>query len=135
MFKSRHFSAVDMRIMLKTRRKTSHKGDNGNALIIGGSENYIGAPALVGMAALATLRSGADLVTVAAPSKVAWAINCISPDIITRKIKCKNFTEENIPRVLDFASQADVVVIGNGISFTPGAQDFMLGISHLWTSQ
>lgn len=77
---------------LKPRKRVSHKGQNGHVLVIGGSEDYIGAPALVGMAALAVLRSGADLVTVAAPAKVAWAINCISPDIITKKIQYTNTT-------------------------------------------
>lgn len=111
--------------MLKPRKKSSHKGDNGKVLIIGGSEDYIGAPTLVGLSAMATLRSGADLVTVAAPEKVAWAINCISPDIITKKIKCKNFTRKEVGEVLKLAKDADVVEIGNGIAFTPGAKEFM----------
>ncbi len=111
--------------MLKPRKKTSHKGDNGNVVIIGGSEDYIGAPALVGMAALATLRSGADLVTVIAPEKVAWAINCIAPDIITKKIPCRNFSQKNVKQILQLTKDADVVEIGNGIAFTPGAKEFM----------
>ncbi len=112
-------------IVLKPRKKTSHKGDNGTVLVVGGSEDYIGAPALVGMSAMAVLRSGADLVIVAAPEKVAWAINTIAPDLITKKIKCDNFTPKNIPEVLALAEKADVVEIGNGISFTPGAAEFM----------
>lgn len=112
-------------MQLKSRRKTSHKGDNGTVLVIGGSEDYIGAPALVGMAALATLRSGADLAIVAAPEKVAWAINRISPDIITKKIKCRNFTPKNVNEIIRLAEKADVVEIGNGIAFTPGAAEFM----------
>ncbi len=115
---------------LLPRKKTSHKGDNGTVLIIGGSEDYIGAPALVGMAALAVLRSGADLVAVAAPAKVAWAINCIAPDIITRKIKCRNFTPRNANEVVKLAEKADVVEIGNGIAFTPEAKEFMQQV--LW---
>lgn len=112
-------------IVIKPRRKKSHKGENGTVLVIGGSEDYIGAPALVGMSALAVLRSGADLVTIAAPEKVAWAINAISPDLITKKIKCTNFTPDNVHAVLELANKADVVEIGNGISFTPGAREFM----------
>lgn len=110
---------------MQPRKRSSHKGDNGVVLVIGGSEDYIGAPALVGMSALAVLRSGADLVYVAAPEKVAWAVNCISPDVITRKIKCKNFSVKNVNEVLKLSKDADVVVIGNGISFTPGAKEFM----------
>ncbi len=112
-------------IVLKPRKKSSHKGDNGTVLVIGGSEDYVGAPALVGMGALAVLRSGADLVTVAAPEKVAWAINSLSPDLITKKIKCANFSPKDVPEVLELASKADIVEIGNGIAFTPGAREFM----------
>ncbi len=111
--------------MLKPRKRSSHKGQNGVVLVIGGSEEYIGAPALVGMSALAVLRSGADLVYVAAPEKVAWAINCISSDVITRKIKCENFSVKNVSEVLRLSKDVDVVVIGNGIAFTPGAKEFM----------
>ncbi|VVB81660.1 ADP-dependent (S)-NAD(P)H-hydrate dehydratase [uncultured archaeon] len=106
--------------MLIPRKRSSHKGDNGVVLIIGGSEDYIGAPALVGMSALAVLRSGADLVYVAAPEKVAWAINRIAPDIITRKIKCRNFSQKNVTEVLKLAKNADVIEIGNGISLESG---------------
>ncbi|MEM4247233.1 MAG: NAD(P)H-hydrate dehydratase, partial [Candidatus Woesearchaeota archaeon] len=112
-------------ISLRPRRKSSHKGDNGTVLVIGGSEDYVGAPALVGMSALAVLRSGADLVTVAAPEKVAWTINAIAPDLITKKIKCANFTPKNVPEVLELANKADVVEIGNGISLTTGAKEFI----------
>ncbi|HJO01373.1 MAG TPA: NAD(P)H-hydrate dehydratase, partial [Candidatus Woesearchaeota archaeon] len=62
-------------IELPKRKKSSKKGDNGRVLIIGGSKEYVGAVALAGLAAL---RSGCDWVTVAAPEKVAWAVNCLS---------------------------------------------------------
>ena len=49
---------------LMERKKTSHKGENGYVLIIGGSEEYVGAVILAGLAAL---RAGCDSVTIAAP--------------------------------------------------------------------
>ena len=64
---------------LKKRGLTSYKGENGRVLVIGGSKDYVGAPGLVGMAAL---RTGVDLVTIAAPEKAAWVINSYSPDLI-----------------------------------------------------
>src|SRR3989344_5285882 len=79
-------------VRLPKRNSESHKGQNGTVLIVGGSEEYVGAVALAGIAAL---RSGADLVNIAAPEKTAWAISCLSPDLITTKIKGKNFSEEN----------------------------------------
>lgn len=96
----------------KKRKPTSHKGENGRVLIVGGSPRYIGAPALAGLAAL---RSGADLVTIAAPEKVAWAINCLSPDLITYKAKGTRFTVRHASEIADLANTMDAVLIGNGI--------------------
>ena len=81
--------------IIKARKKDSKKGDFGKILVIGGSQDYVGAPELAGNAALSILRSGSDWVTVAAPEKVAWSINSISPDIITKKIDCDYFSPKN----------------------------------------
>ena len=51
---------------LPSRAPDSHKGDYGRALLIGGSRGMSGAIALAGMA---TLRSGAGLVTLATASE------------------------------------------------------------------
>jgi len=99
-------------IVIPKRKKSSHKGDNGRVLIIGGSREYAGAPALAGMAAL---RSGADLVTIVAPQKVAWAVNCLSPDLITVKLKGEYVNIEHQGKLLELAKKSDVVLIGNGI--------------------
>jgi ADP-dependent NAD(P)H-hydrate dehydratase / NAD(P)H-hydrate epimerase len=98
---------------LMERKKTSHKGENGHALIIGGSEEYPGAVTLAGLAAL---RSSCDLVTIAAPDKVAWTANRYSPDLITHKIKGKNFNIKNAKEMVKFADRYDAVCIGNGIT-------------------
>ncbi len=55
---------------LPPRPADSHKGSFGKTLVIGGSMNYLGAPAL---AALAAYRSGAGLVTVASIADVSVA--------------------------------------------------------------
>jgi len=95
------------------RKKTSHKGENGFALIIGGSEEYAGAVALAG---LASLRSGCDSVTIAAPEKVAWTVNRISPDLITHKIKGANFNIKNAKEMVKYADRFDAICLGNGIT-------------------
>ncbi|MEO1288656.1 MAG: NAD(P)H-hydrate dehydratase [Chloroflexota bacterium] len=56
---------------LGERQNDGHKGTFGRALVVAGSVNYIGAPAL---SAEAAYRSGAGLVTVAAPSPVIMAL-------------------------------------------------------------
>jgi hydroxyethylthiazole kinase-like uncharacterized protein yjeF len=99
-------------IKIRKRKKDSHKGENGEALIIGGCENYVGALALAGLAAL---RTGADWVTVAAPEKVAWAISCLTPDLITSKAKGKCFRTSHLKQMLELAKKHDAVLIGNGI--------------------
>jgi ADP-dependent NAD(P)H-hydrate dehydratase / NAD(P)H-hydrate epimerase len=98
---------------LMERKKTSHKGENGYALIIGGSEDYAGAVTLAGLAAL---RSGADSVTIAAPEKVAWTINKHSPDLITKKIKGSTFNIKDAKEMVKYADRFDAVLIGNGIT-------------------
>ncbi|MBU0460632.1 MAG: NAD(P)H-hydrate dehydratase [Nanoarchaeota archaeon] len=98
---------------LMERKKTSHKGENGRALIIGGSEDYVGAVTLAGLSAL---RSGCDVVTIAAPEKVAWIANQYSPDLITHKVKGKNFTIKNAKEMVKFSDRYDAVLIGNGIT-------------------
>ncbi len=98
---------------LMDRKKTSHKGENGYVLIIGGSEQYVGAVVLAGLAAL---RSGCDSVTVAAPEKVAWAIHKYAPDLITYKIKGATFSIKNAKEMVKLAERFDAVLIGNGIT-------------------
>ena len=95
------------------RKKTSHKGENGYVLIIGGSEEYVGAVILAGVAAL---RAGCDSVTIAAPEKVAWAINKYSPDLITHKIKGSTLSIKNAKEMVKYAEKFDAVLIGNGLS-------------------
>jgi len=98
---------------LMERRKTDHQGDNGNLLIVGGSEDYVGAPTLAGLAAL---RAGCDSVTIASPEKVAWAINYITPDLITKKFPGTYFTLKHAKEILKLSEKFDTLLIGNGLS-------------------
>ncbi|MDP3990645.1 MAG: NAD(P)H-hydrate dehydratase [archaeon] len=97
---------------LMERKKGSRKGENGHALVIGGSEEFVGAVTLAGLGAL---RAGCDLVTVAAPEKVAWAVNAYSPDLITHKVKGA-FTVKLAKDIVKFAEKFEAVLIGNGIT-------------------
>lgn len=99
-------------VKLKPRRPDSHKGDNGRVLVVAGSIDYVGAAYLAGMGAF---RSGVDAVVVAAPSNVAWAINCLSPDFITKKFKGDFFTAAAAKEIVEMSRKFDVTLIGNGI--------------------
>lgn len=109
-------------IKLPKRKKYSKKGDNGRILVVGGSKYYIGAVALAGLAAL---RSGADWVTVAAPEKVAWAVNCLSPDLVTVKLKGDNFSARHAKEIINLSKKHDVVLIGNGIGLMKETKQFL----------
>jgi hydroxyethylthiazole kinase-like uncharacterized protein yjeF len=63
--------AASVLAVLPSRLSDSNKGTFGKAMIVAGSANYLGAPAL---AALAAYRIGAGLVTVAAPELVVPVI-------------------------------------------------------------
>ncbi len=117
---------------LKPRSIFSHKGQNGTVLVIGGSEDYIGAPALVGMAAL---RSGADLAYIAAPEKVAWAINRLSPDLITRKMPGTRWSSRHLPSLKALAKRADAIVIGNGMDLAPATKTLIRSFARWASSQ
>lgn len=103
---------TESKFRMKQRKKDSHKGENGRVLVIGGSRDYIGAPALAG---IACLRAGADIVVVAAPEKTAWAINEISPDLITKKLKGDFLTSENFEELKGLIEECDVILLGPGI--------------------
>jgi len=98
---------------LMDRRKNSHKGENGSVLLIGGSEQFVGALALAG---LASLRAGCDLVTVAAEDKVAWTVNKYAPDLISYKIKGNAFTVKNAKEMVKYADRFDAVALGMGMT-------------------
>ena len=101
------------------RKKDSHKGENGRVLVIGGSSDYVGAPALAAMAALACQRMGVDLVTVIAPEKAGYAINTFSPNLIVKKVKGNFFAPAHAKKIIDESRKADAVIIGNGMGLNP----------------
>ncbi|MCK5233264.1 MAG: NAD(P)H-hydrate dehydratase [Candidatus Aenigmarchaeota archaeon] len=99
------------RIYLK-RKPASKKRDFGKVLVIGGSKVFTGAPALSAMAAL---RSGADLVVVAAPERAADTVASFSPDMITVPFEGDFFSEKHAQAIEELVLDADAVVIGPGL--------------------
>src|SRR5437870_4882610 len=64
---------------LPVRPLSGHKGNFGRVLVVGGSDEMIGAPVLAGTAAL---RMGAGLVQVGMPREVLAAGLSITPELI-----------------------------------------------------
>ena len=93
------------------RDPDSHKGENGEVLVVGGGP-YTGAPAL---SARAALRAGADLVRVACPAPVADEIQGYSADLIVRGLPGEFLAPAHLERIADLAADQDVVVVGPGL--------------------
>ena len=116
----------DVILTRKPRPPESHKGDFGRLLVIGGSEIFSGAPALV---ALSALRTGVDLVYIAAPQKTAHDISCIAPDLITVKLEGGHLNPGNVATIERMLEKSDAVVMGPGLGLheetTKGVKDIV----------
>lgn len=102
------------------RKKWSRKGDFGKLLVIGGSKLYTGAPILVAQAALA---SGCDLVTLAAPERVA-NVAAKNPNMITFPLKGDYITKKHFGAIKNMLKGRNAVVIGNGLGRNKETMDF-----------
>lgn len=97
----------------KKRKLWCHKYDYGSLLIIGGSKHYSGSPAFN---ALAALRAGVDLTTIAAPERAANIIASFSPDLIAYPLKGDYLNKKHLKELLDLTERKTAVVIGGGLT-------------------
>ncbi len=102
----------DFKILWKPRPPEAHKGQFGRLLVIGGSENYTGAPTF---SALAATKCGTDLVYVASPQKASEIISSYSPDLITIRLPGDHLNPKALVELEPWVKLADAVVIGPGI--------------------
>ena len=102
----------DVTFAVKPRLPEAHKGEFGRLLVIGGSKTFSGAPAL---AALAALRTGVDIATIAAPENTATAISAMSAALITLKLKGKHLSTNNMDVIKEQIDSATAVVLGPGL--------------------
>jgi NAD(P)H-hydrate epimerase len=121
-----YVDAIDSRTLLLTsesafqslpeRLPSSHKGTFGHAGIIAGSVGKTGAAAL---AALAALRIGAGLVTVATPSSVNDVLEAKLLEAMTMPLpetKARTLARSGLDRVLAFIQARTAIAIGPGLS-------------------
>lgn len=87
------------------RSRTSHKGDYGRLLLLGGTYPYGGA---IIMAALATVKSGAGLVTVGTDRENIPALHSHLPEAMAFSLKDKQLLKEQLEK-------AEVVLVGPGL--------------------
>jgi NAD(P)H-hydrate epimerase len=112
----------DVNLATKPRSPTAHKGDSGRLLVIGGSEVYSGAPTLVSLGAM---RTGVDIVYLAAPAKTAYAISSMSPDLITIKLEGNNLKPSDLETLKPYLNLVDAVAMGPGLGLNPETAEFV----------
>ncbi|HEV2022147.1 MAG TPA: NAD(P)H-hydrate dehydratase [Terriglobales bacterium] len=120
-------TASDAMLGLSIRSPYAHKGVFGHVLVIGGSIGKTGAPA---MAALAALRSGCGLATVATAASALPMVAAVAPEIMTEPlaetdagtVSPKAF---NYGRIEQLLAGKDVVALGPGLSRHPETAEFV----------
>ncbi len=106
---------ADLKGFTPSRRLGAHKGDFGHLLIIGGSKGKSGAPA---MAALAALRSGTGLVTVALPKSIDSIASTVMEAMTLPSPETDNGTLslQSEKMLLKAIEEKEAVAIGPGLS-------------------
>jgi NAD(P)H-hydrate epimerase len=94
------------------RNADSHKGQNGRVIVVGGSENFHGAPLF---SALAAEYAGADLIYPVVPACHAETARKTSLNFIVQSFKENHLTEADVKPILKLSENVDVIVIGPGL--------------------
>lgn len=106
---------ADVPDFLPPRKPDSHKGDCGHVLCVAGSRGMAGAAALC---ALAALRGGAGLVTLACPDELVDTLQCLAP--------CAMALSVDSPQALERALAGKrCAVVGPGLSQAPERWDML----------
>jgi NAD(P)H-hydrate epimerase len=102
----------EVKLVSKVRNPYSSKRDFGSLLVVGGSDVYSGAPAL---AAMAALRTGVGLTSVAAPKTVADSIRSYSPNLIVHPLRSDVVSPADLPILIPLLTRASALVLGPGV--------------------
>ncbi|WP_173278315.1 MULTISPECIES: NAD(P)H-hydrate dehydratase [unclassified Streptococcus] len=101
------------------RSRTSHKGDYGRLLLLGGTYPYGGA---IIMAALAAVKSGAGLVTVGTDRKNITALHSHLPEAMAFSLQDQQLLKEQLEK-------AEVVLLGPGLGDDAFGEDLVKEVS------
>ena len=115
----------NVRRVLPTRSRISHKGSFGHVYVVAGSAEKSGAAF---MAANAALKAGAGLVTLWLPECLRGSLAGKYPELMTEflpETNAKTFTQFGIVRVIARLDKADVLVLGPGMTKEPSTQSFI----------
>src|SRR6187401_38155 len=116
----------EMRMLVEPRAPEAHKGDFGRVTIVAGSRGKTGAAHL---AAMAAMRSGAGLVTVATPESCLPVIASMAPEMMTEPLpegEPGTIGVAAVDRVLEL--HHDVLACGPGLGRSPAVAEFVRGL-------
>jgi len=99
---------------IPSRKSSSHKGDNGRVLVVGGSYIYHGAPIL---SSIAALKSGTDLVYTCVPKINVSSTRSISPNLIVIPLVDQKLTRGAVNKLVGvLPKNLDSATIGMGLA-------------------
>jgi len=102
-------------VKTRSRRRNTYKGDFGHLLVVAGSVGMAGAAALCAMAAM---RTGAGLTTVACPESIVTVIQTLAPCAMCIPLPENDgaLSEEALPKLKEALTGKTCVVAGCGLS-------------------
>ena len=118
-------TAQEVQITFPPRPEEAHKGDFGHVLVIGGALHQAGGAALAG---IATLRTGAGLVTVACPRSAQPTIAGFAPELMTEGLDEGSASTISLAareKMAELLAKADAVVLGPDIPRDDETAQFM----------
>ena len=120
--------ATDLKALFPRRKRTSHKGNYGHALMVAGARGYAGAAAL---AAEAATRSGAGLVSVVTPRGIR---DLVAGAVLEAMVHEAPETEagalsaEALPVLHGFYDRVQAILLGPGLTRGPGVREVVLDL-------
>jgi len=117
--------ASDIAPLVPPRAPDAHKGDFGHLLVVAGSVGKAGAASLAGRAGL---RSGAGLVTIAAPLSQQPIIATLGMEVMTEPLPETPGQSASLKakgRILELAQRIDAIVLGPGLSLDSETQSLV----------
>ena len=127
----RYVGPGELKILYPRNKPSSHKGENGRALVIGGGM-YIGAPAISGLAAL---RTGIDLCYILTSKNVKEVLAEIlekapldALNLIVHGIFDNLLDVNSLPEIDRFIERSDAVLIGPGLGRGKGIEDAVIEV-------
>jgi NAD(P)H-hydrate epimerase len=125
-----HWAGSAMQLARTPRAAAANKGNFGHVLVVGGSIGRSGAPC---MTSLATLRSGAGLVTAAVPAAVLAQVSAVAPELMTHPlpesasggISDKSLTPNALTELME---RKTVLAIGPGLGQAAETVKFVTGL-------